>query len=862
VTISPGTRLGPYEVVALLGAGGMGEVYRARDTRLDRTVALKVLPQRVSATTMARERFEREARAISALNHPNICTLFDVGSHDGTEYLVMELIEGEPLKGPLPVEDVLRIGEAIASALARAHRAGIVHRDLKPGNIMLTKSGPKLLDFGLARRADEQAPKHDATTVIGKAITTDGMILGTLPYMAPEQLEGKPADARTDIFALGAVLYEMITGRRAFNAESQASLITMIMSAQPPPIATLQPIAPPTLNRTVMKCLEKDPDDRWQSASDVATELRWIGEGTATANATAKRTRAWLPWLLASLFAILAGLAFALRKPSGEMRTVRFDVDPPPNGRFRTSPTDGSLAVSPDGKRIAFIASDTERRVWLHDVASGVSKVIEGSEHATTPFWSPDGRMLGFAALNKLKTVLIDDNRVQNVCDLKGSGLEATWLADGTIIFTEFLGGGVFAVAGAGGTPRKLFGIPKGSFEVVAPAAIGATHSFFFNTLEEKNNTALWIGDANGGTPHKLIDDTGRAFYDPPYVTFVRDATLFAQRFDEGKLALSGRPVSLADNVWFFKPLGQSLHAAAGDTIAYNVASYVRTLRWINRAGQDLGEAMPPGRYRARVRVSRDSRHLVTPIEDAHSLIADIWTADLQRQALTRMTFGDHDYDDPIWSPDGRTIAFSSDPKAAPYVFTMQAGGGAQRAVTKPGNVQVPSDWLKDGRILYSDEGADGGDIFLVRPGEPPQEWLKTPAAEGDARISPDQRWVVYSSRDVDLSQIYVAPFDHHAPPVRVSTNGGLQATWSADGTEIYFQHQNELWAAKVTVTGDTIDTAAPVRFYTADKPIESYDVAGDGRILVDLAVVSPIFLPMRVIVGWKEEAARLLGRP
>src|SRR5205823_12649748 len=358
-SLSPGTRLGPYEVVSLIGAGGMGEVYRARDTRLDRTVALKVLSAHVAATSTARERFEREARAISALNHPNICTLFDVGSANGTEYLVMELIDGEALddrlgKGPLPVEAVLRIGAAVADALARAHRSGIIHRDLKPGNIMLTKSGPKLLDFGLARKAAEEAEKvaHDAETRVEKALTADGTILGTLPYMAPEQLEGHDTDARTDVFALGTVLYEMTTGQRAFKAKSQASLITKIMSEQPTPIGQLQPITPPALHRLIMKCLAKDPEERWQCAADVASELCWIAESgpasTAVTETTAPRRpiAAWAIAAVCALAAIILGVVL-LRRPPAIRPTLRFSILPPVGGGFLLPTTSGAIAVSP-----------------------------------------------------------------------------------------------------------------------------------------------------------------------------------------------------------------------------------------------------------------------------------------------------------------------------------------------------------------------------------------------------------------------------------------------------------------------------------------------------------------------------------
>ncbi len=869
MTIQPGTRLGPYEITAMLGAGGMGEVYRARDTRLDRTVAIKVLPQKAVNTTQARDRFEREARAVAALNHPNICALFDVGSARDTEYLVMELIEGESLadriaRGALPVTDVIQIGAAIADALAKAHRTGIIHRDLKPGNIMLTKSGPKLLDFGLARRAIDETPLvgHDApTAVANKPITTDGMVLGTLPYMAPEQLEGKTADARTDLFALGAVLYEMLTGHRAFHAESQASLITKIMSVQPAPISETQPITPAALSRLVTRCLAKDADDRWQSAADVAAELRWIAEGTETLPSKSRRTwTAALPWVIAVALGAVALLAF--RRPSSSSKTVRFEVSPPANTRFESNVGFTNLAVAPDGKSVAFLARETDRRIWILNLATGVSKPLDGTEQATAPFWSYDGKHIGFGAKGKLKTISIDDGRMQDICDVRPDILSATWLADGTIVFSQFYAGALNAVSGNGGQPRKLFGIPSGSYEVIGPSRIGGTNHFFFNTVENTNRTGLWIGSVDGSAPKKVLDEGGLAQYDAPYVTYVRDGTLFGQHFNERSLVLDGAAVPLAENIWFYKPLGHSLHAAEGDTIAYTPGTFIRSLHWIDRHGADLGEALPPGRYRNRVRVSPDGRYAVLAVDDGRTFMGDIWSADLHRQTMTRLTYGDHDYDDPIWSPDGTAIAFSSDPSAAPYVFTLPVGGGTPKAATTPGDLQSPTDWLKDGRILYGDDGKQTlGDILFANSNSSSEVWLRTPADEGDARVSPDGRWIAYASRDTDRTEVYVAPLDHHSAAVAVSNSGGLRPAWSPDGGEIYFKHQKELWAAKVKIAGNSIDTNPPQKFFTSTAGIEAFDVARDGRILVDIQQITPSTSPMHVIVGWKEEIARISKR-
>jgi serine/threonine protein kinase/Tol biopolymer transport system component len=863
VTLTPGTRLGPYEVIAPIGAGGMGEVYRARDTRLDRTVALKILPQRTT-TPEAKERFEREARAISSLNHPNICTLFDVGSEDGVSYLVMELVEGETLsarlaKGPLPLELALRLGATIAEALAKAHRHGIIHRDLKPANVMLTKGGAKLLDFGLARHAGESLTTHDSPTVIGAPITSAGMIVGTLPYMPPEQLEGKPTDVRSDIFALGAVLYEMVTGRRAFEAESQASLITKIMSQQPVSIASLQPITPPALERLVAKCLEKDPDDRWQSASDVASELRWIADGGAGQAVAPSRVRR-LPWILAAASLLIAAIAvgmFFTRRTRTDTQTIRFVVPPPPGTTYRSTFMRNFAAVSPDGTRIAF-ASSGDGRLWVHSLARGTARDFEGTTGASSPFWSPDGRSAGFVTDGQIRTVNLRDGTVQTVCDVPpGERATAAWLGDGTIVYALLTGTTIYAVPASGGTPRKLFALAK-YVGAGWPERIAKTNAFFFSAIDA-HATALYVGDTSGKEPHKVADDIGRASYDAPYVTFAREGTLFAQRFDEDKQLLTGERIPIGSGNWFYRPIGQSQHSAAGDSLITLNGAIVRHAFWIDATGTPLGEALPDGAYLS-LRISPDGRRAAVAVADVRTRVSDIYLADLKGHALSRFSFDGHDHGSPIWSRDGRTLAFTMDHDAPPFIFQQPVAGGAATPMTKPGSIQTPNDWSRDGRLFYrSAQSATGYDIYVRTADGQSHPWLQTPTSEQEARLSPDERLVSYVSDATGRNEVYVTTADGRGEHLRVSVNGSNGAAWSPDGSRLWIQTAHEIFYATITLRGETIEASAPVRIFQTPDLIRMFDTSPDGRLL--LITEAADARPMNVVVGWKKEIERQRAR-
>jgi hypothetical protein len=471
MTLSPGTKLGPYEIVSAVGAGGMGEVYRARDTRLDRVVALKILPAHLSDNPEARQRFEREARAISSLNHPNICTLFDVGCHNGIDFLVMEFLDGQTLgdrllKGPVPAEKLLKYGAEICSGLERAHKSGVIHRDLKPSNIMLTKAGVTLMDFGLAKSTSApDLPPSSVTASMkadGQPLTAEGTLVGTFQYMSPEQVEGREADARSDIFALGAVLYEMATGKRAFEGKTTASVIAAVMTSEPQPVATIQPLSPPTLDRVIRTCLAKDPDQRFQNVHDINLQLKWIAEGGSQAGVPVpvslrRKTREHLAWGLAAVTLLAASaLAFVyLRTSAPQLHAVRFIVPPPDNAAFMVLGTFGAPQLSPDGRSVAFVAgSGGVTQIWVRPLASFKPYVLAGTEGARGVFWSPDGRNLAFFAQGKLKRIAISGGPAVSVCDVD-QGRGGSWNRQDTVIFAKFPGG-IYQVPASGGQPKPI----------------------------------------------------------------------------------------------------------------------------------------------------------------------------------------------------------------------------------------------------------------------------------------------------------------------------------------------------------------------------------------------------------------------
>ncbi len=877
MALPKGARLGPYEILDALGAGGMGEVYRARDARLGRDVAIKVLPAHLSANPEVRARFEREARAISHLNHPHICTLYDIGHHDGTNYLVMELLEGETLahrlaKGPLPLPDVLRHGVEIASALDVAHRGGIVHRDLKPGNVMLTKAGAKLMDFGLARATGPAvaAVGQPESPTVSRPLTAEGAIVGTLQYMAPEQLEGREADARADLWALGCVLYEMATGRRAFEGTSQASLIAAVLKEAPRPMTELQPLTPPALDRVVTQCLAKDPDERWQTAHDVKRELEWIAEGGSSVGlpapvAARRKSRERLAWVVAALAAAVAaalgvGVGFMLRAPA-EPRQVRFEIAAPEHFTYVDSPR-----ISPDGRTVAFPASDASGRtaIWLRPLDSLQARPLAGTENPDgRPIWSPDSRHIAFFAGGKLKKVSVEGGPSQIICDAP-SGVDGTWSAAGQILYD---GGGepIRAVAAGGGTPRDVITLSSdhGHLGVVAlPEFLPDGERFVYLEWDTSGNSTMMLGALDGTAPSPLVESVSRVQYvEPGYLLYVRESTLVAQPFDTGVGELTGEPRPVADQVYASESGQADFSASRDGTLVYRTfTTNARQLLWRDRTGRELG-AVGELEMFGGLSVSPQGSRLAIDIRPNWADVCDVWIYDLERGGRSRLTFDPKCDIDPLWSPDGTRIAFNSNRSGTFDLYVKDASGaGEEQLLLAAGETVTPCDWSRDGRFialmrLGADTGWDiwalpmdgSGDAFPV---------VQTPFFEGRPRFSPDGCWIAYQSDESGRDEIYVRQFPGPDGRWQVSTSGGRNPWWSADGREIFYLDGAENMVSVAVRAADVFTAALPEVLFKSwlyrGFFRNRYVMTSDGeRFLMMSPPKSQIIPPITVVLNW-----------
>jgi serine/threonine protein kinase len=860
MALSPGTRLGPYEIVAPIGAGGMGEVYRARDTRLGRTVAVKVLPSHLAASPDSRQRFEREARAISQLSHPNICALFDVGSEGETEYLVMEYLEGETLsdrlrRGSVPFDQVVRYGIEMANALERAHRSGVVHRDLKPGNVMLTKTGVKLLDFGLAkldpvfRRAGESLTT--LPTQAAKSLTAEGAILGTFQYMAPEQLEGKEADARTDIFAFGAVLYEMATGRRAFAGESEASLISAIMGSHPPPVTELAPMTPPAFERVVRTCLAKDPDSRWQSAGDVARQLEWSADdaGTSPSSRPISPRRRWretLAWTIAAA-AIAAALATPLlRRSPKKDAVVRFTLSAPAGQQLGPA-----AALSPDGRRIAFIANEPSGKatLWLRSLDGLALRSFPGTENARYPFWSPDGRSIGFFAGQRLRRVEADGGPAQTICR-SGLGFGGTWGPDGTILFSPVFGAGISAVPAAGGEPVLASSLvaSRGDSAHLWPVFLpDGRHFVLIARNFDPEKSVIALGTLGSKETRPLFRaDSGAIYADPGYLLFARESTLLAQKFDLDKLRIAGEAMPVAERIRFFTPETAVLASAASNgTLLYGLWNHQKRIVSVDRKGRELANLGEVGDYEEVV-ISPDGRRAaVTKRDPARGQNLDLWILDAVTGVGSRFTSHRTDEMAPSWFPDGDRINYITE-HVGFYDFSEKAvSGGPERVVFQSKYDKTYPEVAPDGQFLAFCSSETGGfnDLaFIPLTGESRAATVSTTDEfdETFLTFSPDSRWLAYQSDESGQTEVYVRRFPD-GPGQRVSSSGGGMPVWRRDGKELFFvSRDGMLMSVAVSVVDSRLETGQPqplfeLRLNDTILPFRrKYDVYPDGeRFLV-----------------------------
>jgi serine/threonine protein kinase/Tol biopolymer transport system component len=887
MVLSVGTRLGPYEIQSLLGAGGMGEVYKGRDTRLDRTVAIKILPEALAADPQFRERFDREARTISRLDHPHICALYDIGEQDGRAYLVMQHLEGETLelrleRGPLPLNEALIYATQIAEALATAHRVGIVHRDLKPGNVMLTKAGTKLLDFGLAK-ASAGAIGAGGGSILPTTpphLTAQGTILGTFQYMAPEQAEGQDANARTDIFAFGCVLYEMLTGQKAFEGKTQAGLIGAIMHAEPAPVAARQPLVPRALDRVLRKCLAKDPDARWQTARDLHDELTWIADESVSSSpptpfpASVFRPRERVAWLLAAvaLTAVVAGAVWELRRSPVHLSVMRFEVPTPASSDLT------SFALSPDGDALVFVAAaDGAAKLWVRRLDHTTAIPLAGTEGASFPFWSPDGHAIGFFADSKLKRVDVAGGTPQVLAEAP-NGRGGTWSDDGVILFsptnTAVPRTVLMRVSAAGGTATPATRLAAGQVNHRWPQFLPDGRRFLFlSAFGPPDANGVYLGSLDGREPIRLLPTESAALFAPPNTLLVvRQRVLRAMQFDPDRGTSGGEDVPVADAVGTDETLLRSaLSVSRTGVLAYRPTGggQRRQLVWVDRTGAQLEPIGPPDdNALGDPGIDPSGRRLV--VSRFLGGKGDVWLMDPHRGAATRLTFDPALATNPTWSADGRRVFFLSTRGGGTSLFEKPvAGPGGEQLILRDGG--MPLSASPDGRfVLYTRTGSStGNDVWalpLAGDDRKPFPVLQTTADERAAEFSPDGRWIAYESNESGRFEIYIRSFPAAGETLEVSTTGGTQPQWRHDEKELYYIALDaRLMAVSVTASpdGQTLYAGAPVPLFPTRLASGvglapgrlQYAVAADGRFLLNTVVGELSAPPITLVLNWTAQA-------
>ncbi len=845
----------------------MGEVYRARDSRLNRDVAIKVLPNHLSSNPELRERFEREARAISKLSHPHICVLYDIGKQDGSDYLVLEYLEGETLgarvrRGPLPADQVLKFGAQMADALDKAHRHGVIHRDLKPDNVMLTKSGIKLLDFGLAKPVLGAVgiASSGAATMTHSPLTTEGTLVGTFQYMSPEQLEGQEADARSDIFGLGCVLYELVTGQRAFEGKSTAKVVAAIMTTEPPPVTTLSPLTPAALERVIRKCLAKDPEERWQNAGDLASELRWISESGSQSGAAvpvpARSGRKLLRWAVLAVVAaagIVAG--FLLRRPASQP-VLRVAVNLPPGSTLIQSGP--SAALSPDGQMLIMTLADADGKAkfWIRSLSSDAAQPLAESDGGVYPFWSPDSQYVGFfAADGKLRKIAVaGGGHAEAVGGIPWAIYGGAWNREGMIVFSSGRLG-LFQISAGGGTAVKVPIAEKDLAGYRWPSFL-PDGKHVLVTSNDGSGGIFAVTLATGQVQLVLPGENGPAQYiEPGYLLFLRGGDLLAQPFDARAMRTSGSAQSIAEGV----AAATRFSVSDNGMLLYQRASQAQ-LTWVDPDGKKLSTVGDPA-YLSSPYLSPDGRYAMVTVNPPGQKNQKLWLYDLKQGTATPFTFGDGDDLYPAWSPDSRQVAFSSTRGGSQediYVKPVGGGSSEQLLLSDEGNKE-PDRWSADGRYIlfdYSGKKTKATDVWALPTfgDRKPFAVVESPAIDYFGMLSPDGKWLAYESDESGRGEIYVAPFPGPGGKWQISTNGGVQAFWPPGKELFYFNVDSRLVAVEYSAEGLNF-VVGKSRLLFGGRSLASISGAdvsrNDKRWLMAMPVGEPNSSPLILTTNW-----------
>jgi eukaryotic-like serine/threonine-protein kinase len=865
LNIQPGTSMGPYEIQARIGTGGMGEVYKARDVRLNRIVAIKVLPQALDSGLDSKSRFEREAKAIATLNHPHICALFDVGEMDGIKYLVMEHLDGETLAerlrhGGLPLEQAMRIALQVLEALNHAHLHGIIHRDLKPANIMITAGGAKLLDFGLAKLVYRAgAPVREST------VTAQGAIVGTLPYMSPEQLEGKEIDERTDIYAFGSVLYEILTGKRAFRGETQAALISAIMSSQPPPLHVVQPALSVALDHVVENCLAKNPAARWQTVADVLLELKWVSAQETPAPGPAagaqRNNRAILLWGLLAVVVVCAAAFASFRL--GAARAFRADRPVQLSIPLPQDVISGwldLLAISPDGHKLVFDGPSKDGRhlLWVRELDSLHTRPLPGVE-GYSPFWTPDSRSIAFFSVTgKLQKVDAGGGTPVTLCDAPSDSM-GTFGGNGVIVFAGGVTGELFSVPVEGGGIRVIMrpDKSKGERSFQCPSFLGDGRRFlYFSRNQDLRKMGIYAATLDGNNSQFVMPSASCAIYAPPgYILFLRDDALVAQRFDTASLRVSGDAFTLAEAFGSTYAASTTLFSVSSNgLLAYRGWDAPEVeLNWYSRSGIRLQTVGERGRYR-QVALSPDGTKVSLERLDTRLNTWDLWLLDLRTNVLSRFTEDPGDDTDAVWAPDSREIVFASDRVGLPDLFRKPLGAAQEQLLYADPEKKVPESWTKSGAIVYTTQFSKMHLLTLSSKVKPVALFQNAYEID-EPHVSPDGHWIAYGSVESGGWNVYVASFPTFEEKHQLSSGGGSQPLWRGDSKELYYVSPDGKIMSVEIKPGATLQTGAPKILFESrlrpDPLLDQYGVTNDGQRFL---VAEPLQLapkPITVVLNW-----------